>query len=93
MKTTTPIPGQTCSKCGYKSNAATYFGDRKPKPGNVSMCLNCGHVTIFDENLRFREPTLEEKVALARHQRLLDMQFARAATYKQKTRRKKCSKT
>jgi hypothetical protein len=31
-----------------------------PEPGNVSLCLNCGHLALYDDNLMLREPTAEE---------------------------------
>jgi hypothetical protein len=79
-KDATLIGEQVCSKCSYKMEATTAaFGDQKPRPGDISMCLNCGHATIFDDRLQLREPTPEERVMLARHEGLLHAQLGRAA--------------
>jgi hypothetical protein len=86
----TSIGEQVCSKCGYKMEAATEaFGDHKPTPGAISMCLNCGHAAIFDDRLQLREPTPEERVMLARHEGLLHAQFGRAAIVTEDLRRAK----
>jgi hypothetical protein len=31
-----------------------------PKPGDISICLYCGHLMAFDEALKFRELSSEE---------------------------------
>lgn len=35
-----------CSGCGYMMDAASHIGrtKAKPRPGDVSLCLNCGTV-------------------------------------------------
>lgn len=32
--------------------------------GDVSICIECAQVNLFDENLRLRKPTAEEMVSL-----------------------------
>jgi len=53
---------QMCVECGLLFNASspTHGPRNLPKPGNVSLCLNCGHLALFDDNLMLREPTTEE---------------------------------
>jgi hypothetical protein len=54
---------QMCVECGLLFNASSpTFGKGMPlpKPGNVSLCLNCGHLSLFDDNLMLREPTADE---------------------------------
>lgn len=49
-------PWDLCKQCGYAFNrAASVKGSSGPKPGNVSLCLNCGHATIFTEDMHRRE--------------------------------------
>lgn len=53
---------QMCLKCGYHldaSSAADRSND-KPEPGNVSICLNCGFLAFFGDDLMLRRPTREE---------------------------------
>ena len=32
-------------------DTASDLEGKKPKPGDISMCLNCGEINVFDENL------------------------------------------
>jgi hypothetical protein len=62
------MPPQMCVECGLLFNAASPTGpDRhkgfrqpKPRPGNVSLCLNCGHLALYGDDMKLREPTAEE---------------------------------
>ena len=56
MKTTV-IPGQVCASCGYQSDAATSMtGQRSPKSGDVSICINCAAINVFDIQLKLIKP-------------------------------------
>lgn len=60
---TPKMPAQMCIECGYAMDAATPFpGNARsmPKPGDATLCLNCGKLMLFDEHLRHREPTPHE---------------------------------
>jgi hypothetical protein len=61
--TDTKIPPEKCPKCGYFIDAtceAYNYGGRRPRPGDISMCLGCGFPSIFNEDLTRRSPTKEE---------------------------------
>jgi hypothetical protein len=32
----------------------------RPSPGDVSICFGCGEVLLFDDDLEFREPSIDE---------------------------------
>ena len=51
-----------CLGCGWLLNASSPTHGRRnlPKPGNVSLCLNCGHLALFADDLTLREPTAAE---------------------------------
>jgi hypothetical protein len=51
-----------CPWCNRKTDSVTHVGEepRYPEPGNLSMCFLCAEVSIFDENLMMRKPTVEE---------------------------------
>lgn len=50
-----------CSACGAHLSAATGAdNDDRPNEGDVSVCITCGNITIFDENLKLRPATPEE---------------------------------
>ena len=57
MAETTMTPISVC-KCGAKLDCAT--GERKPKPGDYSMCCDCYEILRFDENLWLRSATQDE---------------------------------
>jgi hypothetical protein len=72
----TPIPKVHCNVCGYCMNQSTAaYGDDKPKSGDVSICANCGHIAVFDEQLNLREPTPEEQKELDSDQRIIHAQI------------------
>lgn len=68
-----------CTACGRMCDAAmTIDADESPQPGDVTVCLTCGHVMSFDNNLGLRELTSEEAYNIAGDKRLLALQKARA---------------
>lgn len=74
---TSRVPTQTCLECGTELDAATGFA--KPSPGDVIICIQCGHLMAFDENLNHRPLTDKEMHMVAGDRRVLGMQAARAA--------------
>ena len=58
------VPLSVCSNCGAQNTAAGEFvgdGIGIPNPGDLSMCLHCGHLAAFDDNLRLRPITKKER--------------------------------
>ena len=50
-----------CPYCGHKFNRqAGVETNDKPKAGDVSLCIKCGGVLIFNKKLRMRRPTAKE---------------------------------
>jgi hypothetical protein len=50
-----------CLKCNAPLSAATnHNGDEKPEPGDVSICIACGDITVFSNDLNLRVPTADE---------------------------------
>jgi len=68
------MPLNVCSACGYEHDAASIVGgsDHRPRPGDMSLCINCGHLAAFDEQLRLREPTAAEREATSRDPRVFE---------------------
>lgn len=61
----TPVPLEFCSICGWTLDRATPAkGRRYPRPGDFSVCLNCGHPTMFDANMHRQDFTPEQWAAL-----------------------------
>ncbi len=52
-----------CTSCGYVSDAVTspFSGGHEPSPGDLSICIACGHLTAFAADLTLRELTEVER--------------------------------
>ncbi len=73
------IPKGKCPGCGLDLLGATnVFTKARPRPGDTTMCLECGIVSIFTADLRLRMPTTRELAALINDPRMQAM--ARAHT-------------
>lgn len=49
-----------CRKCGTVISMASAFAQRFPQPGDTTICVECGALSVFDENKRLAEPTPEQ---------------------------------
>ena len=57
------IPESACLGCGYKIDASGSPDGRPtkgPQPGNLSICLRCGAVMAYAEDLSLRPLTDDE---------------------------------
>lgn len=53
-------PSVVCWNCDTALDAAwDPVSGEKPEPGNVSLCVFCGVVSIFDMELKLRAPSIE----------------------------------
>jgi hypothetical protein len=60
MTDTTRTPAALCWHCDRMLDAASALEDhRDPVPGDVSLCMYCGAVAVFDDQLRLGRPTKE----------------------------------
>ena len=53
-------------------------GDLSPDHGSVTVCIYCGHIQAYTDDLQLRELTLEEQLDVAGDPRILAIQRARA---------------
>ena len=62
LKTTRISGNPPCPKCGMIADAATSVeaGDHSPSLGDVGVCIQCGSVNIYNEDLSLRAATPEE---------------------------------
>lgn len=76
------IPRERCSDCGYAFDSASEALRSKaaPKRGDISVCLNCGHATLFDVNMRHREITPGEWAEIGQDPELVSI-LVRAKAY------------
>jgi hypothetical protein len=71
------VPTCLCRVCGIDLDAVSEISredDGKPvvaSPGDITVCINCGTVSVMDDNLRLREPTLEETEGLRKDERVV----------------------
>jgi hypothetical protein len=78
------VPPSVCTSCGLVMDGATgvaedgHKGDIVPDPGDFTVCINCGHLMIFNEDLTLRDLTDDEMIKVAGDKRLIAIQQARA---------------
>ena len=87
---TDSVPPTTCIECGTVNDSAAFAsgpGVVRPREGNISMCFECGHLAIYNEDLSLREPTIDEMLKLAKDPKLQLVMAMRAEV--QKSTRKK----
>jgi hypothetical protein len=76
---TTETPGNNCLKCGYLYESATHMTEEaRPNEGDISICLNCGAVAIFNKDLSLRCPTPDEQSVITMNSEVTQLQIARA---------------
>lgn len=52
-----------CLACGHLLDCAAHVGDGsvKPSSGDCTICIKCGHVMIFTDELMLREMNAQEQ--------------------------------
>jgi hypothetical protein len=63
-------PESICASCGTKLDGASGLSAR-PKPGDISICLYCGHIQAFGWDLKLRDLTDEEMHAIAGNKQVI----------------------
>lgn len=72
------VPMSACLGCGKRMDGATGVDYRGgPQPGHITVCIGCGHVMAFDEDMHLRRLTDAEMIEIAGDRRLIDVQRAR----------------
>lgn len=76
----TRLPESRCTNCGKLCDAATGVGHKdRPSPGDVTICIGCGHLMAYDEQLAVRNLTDAEVVECAGDPRIIKAQALIAA--------------
>jgi len=59
---TTRLTERECLQCGKKLDAVSCLTDQAavPQSGDVTICIECGHLMAFADDLSYRELTEEE---------------------------------
>lgn len=67
-----------CTNCGHDVDACSAISETGetvgPSEGDVTICINCGHVMAFNKKRELRELTGMEIVAIAGDERILAIQ-------------------
>lgn len=70
------VTASLCLACGKTLDAAS-GANKRPKPGDITLCMYCGHIMAFDGKLHFRPLTDAEMHKVAGDKRILNVQWAR----------------
>lgn len=56
------LPPAPCPACHEVQNAATCIDDdvARPKPNDFSVCINCGEVLLFNDDMTVRRAELND---------------------------------
>ena len=84
---TTRTPVSKCLDCGRKVDAATFAQAgpiAAPEPNDITLCLHCGHLMAFADDLTLRELTDAEIHEVAGDKRIIAVQKARGMVMKPK---------
>lgn len=64
-----------CSVCNHVLNAASQVnGNKMPAPDDITLCIGCGNIAVFNDDLELRQPTLEESIKLKKNKNLMHIQ-------------------
>jgi hypothetical protein len=76
------MPESKCPECGTELNMASSVGTKsKPEPGDMTVCLICGHYMAFDKDLSLRDLTDDEILDVAHDPRIVAIQNARKKVF------------
>lgn len=77
------VPKCACLGCGLPLIGASNVWDNdKPKPGDATMCIRCGIISVFDAEMKLRSPTRQELAKLMHDDKVQQMGMAHAAMRK-----------
>jgi hypothetical protein len=83
LSKSTRTPESICPSCGKVFDVATdVTSDEGPSPGDISICLHCGHLMAFNDDLTVRELTSDEMHEVAGDPYVLALQKARGDAMK-----------
>jgi hypothetical protein len=78
MPKETRVPECKCPNCGAGVDAATnLFGKGGPEPGDISICLYCGCLMKFKDDMMLRRLTGAELIEVLKDDRVAAIERAR----------------
>jgi hypothetical protein len=74
------VPRSRCLHCGMALDMALdVWGTNPPKPGDATICVECGHLMVFGKKMRLRNPRRAEQIKMAGDPKILAHQKLLAA--------------
>jgi hypothetical protein len=74
---TTRVPAERCIGCGEENDTASNIDQQTPSPGDLSICIKCGYLSIFTKDLRHRPLTVKELEEASADPRIQIIQMVR----------------
>jgi hypothetical protein len=66
-----------CPFCNHQLDGCSQVnGNNFPDPGSYSVCIQCGNVSVFDDDLSLRKPHAEEESEIQKNPNVLEAQRA-----------------
>lgn len=61
-----PLPPSACPSCGHLMDAAMCISKPagRPEPGDLSLCLKCGEILVYADQLKLRTAELNDLMRL-----------------------------
>ena len=79
------LPDCTCLSCHKVMDAAmSVHNDNKPKDGDITVCMYCGHIMAFDADYKLVNLSDEQMREVAGDPRIIEIQRARGEIMKKK---------
>jgi len=78
------VPENTCLCCGYIIDRACVCDSpiTRPRPNDVTICMKCGEIMIFDHELKFRKPNKDDLLSIGGNSKLMfDIVMAKTAIH------------
>lgn len=66
-----------CKMSAFGAIASGFQATRDPQPDDVVVCVQCGHVMVFNRNMAFDELSDADIIRIAGDPRLVDLQRER----------------
>ena len=73
LGTAVKLAPDRCINCRTRFDGASVVDEvyARPKPGDFTVCIRCGHIMAFGNNLRLRNLTDEEIIEVAGDARIV----------------------
>ena len=82
-----PVPVSRCTNCGWECDDATGVAtENNPSPGDFAVCIDCGHLMAYADDLSLRNLTDAEVIEAAGNKEIIAAQRTVAIVNKQRAK-------